>query len=175
LPTPMDRYAARPEQLLDVPLEPAPVLPYHAPTDTTPDGLGAGRPNPAHVGILLVVSLIWGTTFMATRLLVAGDAPALSPGGLVFWRFLIAGVALLAFLPRASLSGSGGAGTSNGFPFPLWLAGLELSLWLWAGYATQAIGLQYTTVTRSAFVTSLNVVFVPVMAVLAGGRVGPVV
>jgi drug/metabolite transporter (DMT)-like permease len=118
------------------------------------------RPSPvAAGGLLLGVTTIWGTTFVATRLIVAGDSPALAPGTLIFWRFMIA--ALL--LTPALLSSSRERG--------LWRAGLELSFWLWAGYATQAIGLVYTTASRSAFVTSLNVIFVPIFIAMTGKRV----
>ena len=138
------------------------------------NGLVPVRSDPTHVGILLVVTLIWGTTFVATRALVAGDSAALGPGALVFWRFLVAGLALLPFVSWVPLTGRSAAvgATAGPFPAALWLAGLELGVWLWAGHATQAIGIQYTSVTRSAFVTSLNVVFVPTLAVLAGRRVG---
>lgn len=111
------------------------------------------------VGLLLIVTLIWGTTFVATKSLVGGASPALSPGAVTFWRFAIA-AACVAPLALGRL------------PRHIWLVGLELSFWLWAGYATQAIGLQYTTVSKSAFVTSMNVVFVPILTVLAGRRVG---
>jgi drug/metabolite transporter (DMT)-like permease len=122
------------------------------------------RPSPAYsIAILLGVTLIWGTTFVATRLLVAGDHPALSAGALIFWRFF---VAAMLFTPALL-----GRGREPG----LWRAGLELSFWLWCGFATQAIGMVYTTASRSAFVTSLNVVFVPALTALAGRRVGWVI
>ncbi len=112
------------------------------------------------VGLLLVVTLIWGTTFVATKDLVGGASPTLSPSAATFWRFAVATVCFTPFVLRRRLN-----------PL-LWLVGAELSFWLWAGYATQAIGLKYTTVSKSAFVTSLNVVVVPVLTVLAGRRVG---
>lgn len=40
------------------------------------------------------------------------------------------------------------------------------------GYATQAIGLQYTSVSRSAFITALNVALVPLLLSLAGRKPG---
>ncbi|QOV88964.1 DMT family transporter [Humisphaera borealis] len=120
-------------------------------------------PSPAGVGILLIVTLIWGTTFVATKALVGGAAAPLGPGAATFWRFAIATV---CFMPLV---------VGRPVPRGIWLAGLNLSFWLWAGYATQAIGLKYTTVNRSAFVTSLNVVFVPILTVMAGRKVGRLV
>src|SRR5688572_21802048 len=133
-------------------------------TPAADDFTAPKRPSPAFsIAILLAVTLIWGTTFVATRWLVAGDKPALSAGALVFWRFMIAALLFTpALLGRRREPG-------------LWRAGLELSFWLWCGFATQAIGMVYTTASRSAFVTSLNVVFVPVLTALAGRRVGWVI
>jgi drug/metabolite transporter (DMT)-like permease len=137
-----------------------PIIPYESPEAPRE----TARPIPfSAVAILMGVTVIWGTTFVATRLLVAGDKPALAPGALIFWRFLLAAVIFLPAL-RGSLREPG-----------LWRAGLELSFWLWAGYATQAIGLVYTTASRSAFVTSLNVIFVPVFIALGGKRVSWVI
>lgn len=137
-------------------------VPPHESLELPPDAATA-VPSAGGVGLLLIVTLIWGTTFVATKSLVGGTTPAMSPGGVTFWRFLIAAVCFLPFV------------LVRPWPRGLWRVGLELSFWLWAGYATQAIGLKYTSVSKSAFVTSLNVVFVPVLTVLAGRRVGWIV
>lgn len=51
-----------------------------------------------------------------------------------------------------------------------WLAGLELGIWMFAGYALQAVGLQFTTASRSAFLLYLNVKLVPLFALLVYGK-----
>lgn len=104
--------------------------------------------------------LIWGTTFITTAFLVQGNSPALPPSMATLGRFVVAS---LVFLPFA---------WPWTWPRKMLLPAAELSFWLWAGYATQAAGLQYTSVPRSAFVTALNVVFVPVFTAMAGRRVG---
>jgi len=111
--------------------------------------------------ILVLVTLIWGTTFILTRWMETDRAAPMPPSVLVLLRFVIA-----ALLCSPAL----GNGGRNG---RLWLAGAELGFWLWCGYASQAVGLAETTVGRSAFITSLNVVFVPTLAVLGGRRVPP--
>jgi drug/metabolite transporter (DMT)-like permease len=135
--------------------------------ENTPDArlpvAGYQPTRAAGVGILLIVAFIWGTTFVAMKQLVTGSESLLKPGAVTFWRFAIAALVFAPALLRRRL------------PRELWIVGFELSLWLWAGYATQAIGIQYTTISRSAFVTSLNVVFVPMLAALAGHRVGGLV
>jgi drug/metabolite transporter (DMT)-like permease len=145
------------------PLQPPAVEPTPALIDINASAARDGSLSRfASVCILLIATLIWGTTFVATRLLIAGDRPALGPGTLVFCRFFIAALAFTPAILRSRRWRTPG----------LWRAGLELSFWLWCGYATQTVGLVYTTVSRSAFVTSLNVIFVPVLTALAGRRVG---
>jgi len=51
-----------------------------------------------------------------------------------------------------------------------WRWGLELGLWMFLGYAFQAVGLQYTTASKSGFILYLNVKFVPFLARIILGR-----
>lgn len=51
-----------------------------------------------------------------------------------------------------------------------WRWGLEMGLWMFLGYAFQAIGLEYTTAQRSGFLLYLNVKFVPFFARILLGR-----
>jgi drug/metabolite transporter (DMT)-like permease len=99
--------------------------------------------------ILCFTTLIWGTTFVVTKQTLQ-NTPAST---LVFARFLIAGIVFLPFLRPGQ---------------KLWMAALELGTWLWLGFATQTIGLRYTTVDRSAFITALHVIFVPAIGALVG-------
>lgn len=103
---------------------------------------------------LSLVTLLWGTTFVVVKGAVAEMAPSL----LVFLRFLLASLFFLPFALR--------------LPKGAWGAGLELSFWLLLGYASQAVGLLYTSASRSAFITALNVVLVPLFLGLAGRRLG---
>jgi drug/metabolite transporter (DMT)-like permease len=79
--------------------------------------------------------------------------PRIPSSELILGRFLIGGI---VFLPFVRLGRR------------LWLAAAELGVLLWLGFATQTIGLNDTTVDRSAFITSLHVIFVPVFAGLLG-------
>lgn len=110
-------------------------------------------PRHAARGVLLLslTTFLWGTTFVVTKA-VLGRFPA---SQLIFARFLIAAILFLPFLR---------------FGRRLWLAAIELGVLLWLGYATQTIGLQYTTVSRSAFITALHVILVPVLVALLGRR-----
>ncbi len=101
---------------------------------------------------LTLVTLIWGSTFVVVKDALTGYPPSL----LMWLRFLVGVVFFLPFWKR----------TRGG-----WVPGLELAFWGFVGYAAQTIGLLYTTAGRSAFITALSVVLVPVIAGLAGRRV----
>ena len=106
--------------------------------------------------LIVFTTMLWGSTFVV----VQRAELSMPASGLVLGRFAVAAAVLLPFV-------RGGR--------RLWAASVELGLLLWAGYATQTIGLRYTTVGRSAFVTGCCVVGVPVWTRLAGGRVGRMV
>lgn len=97
---------------------------------------------------LVLVTVIWGTTFAVVK-----DATAELPASAIsLGRFLVAGV-LLAPFARASRA--------------TWVAGVWLGILMFIGYATQALGLETTSANRSAFITGLNVVMVPLFLGLA--------
>jgi drug/metabolite transporter (DMT)-like permease len=103
---------------------------------------------------LNLLTLLWGTTFVVVKEAVE-TMPA---SALVFLRFLVASLFFLPWLVRLPRGAFG--------------PGMELAFWLLLGYASQAIGLQYTSASRSAFITALNVVLVPLLLSLGGRRVG---
>jgi drug/metabolite transporter (DMT)-like permease len=99
--------------------------------------------------MLALATFLWGTTFVVTKNALTGF-PA---SELILGRFLVAGIVFLPFLRLGR---------------KLWLAAIELGTLLWLGFATQTIGLRYTTVDRSAFITSMSVIIVPVFAGMMG-------
>ncbi len=102
--------------------------------------------------ILLLATATWGTSFVVMKSALASAGP----GVICFGRFAIAAIVLSPFL-RAKCK--------------LWLAGGELGVWLFSGYASQTIGLRYTTVNRSAFITAMTVVLVPMIVTGFGRRI----
>jgi len=129
------------------------VLNYEpAPLEKTP----TRRQRRSAALLLVALTAIWGSTFVVLKQSIA----SLPPTQLMLWRFSIASLALLPFVRKDK---------------KLWLIGAELGLWVWAGYLTQLIGLQYTNVNRSAFITSLSVIFVPMLVVVEGRRVPPII
>jgi drug/metabolite transporter (DMT)-like permease len=102
--------------------------------------------------ILLLVTVVWGMTFpvlkVATGLLSGVEVTTL--------RFCIAALCMLPFV-----RGISSAAWRDGF----WLGALALF-----SMAAQAYGLQFIASNRSAFLTSLNVLMVPLLGLLLGAR-----
>ncbi len=99
---------------------------------------------------LLVVTLVWGTTFPDMKDLTA----TLSPAWIVFTRFAIATLLLSPFFAGAARSDL--------------KAGVMLGLLLFFCYVFQVEGLALTSSNRNAFICGLNVLIVPLLGMLAG-------
>jgi drug/metabolite transporter (DMT)-like permease len=100
---------------------------------------------------LLVVTAIWGVTFVQVK-----DAVALYPLlAFLAVRFAIASLSLAPFaLPRVRSLGRDGA-----------VAGVVLGVLLAGGFALQTEGLAHTTVSSAGFITGLYVVLTPLVGV----------
>ena len=102
--------------------------------------------------LLLLVVIIWGSTFPVMKLVLAD----LSPFYYILLRFTLA-FSVLGVLYYKRL---------QGISIQALKKGLILGCWLFSGYAFQIIGLQYTTASRSGFITGLAVIMVPFLAVV---------
>jgi drug/metabolite transporter (DMT)-like permease len=103
--------------------------------------------------VLIATCMLWGSAFWVTKQ-VLEETPA---SVLTLFRFAIAALCFLPFMSRNP---------------QLLRAGLELGLWGVLGYATQTIGLESTSVNRSAFITSLYVILIPLFTWMLGRRLG---
>ena len=103
--------------------------------------------------LLLGVAIVWGWTFV----LVKEGVGEVGPLTFLFYRFGIA-FGLLALLFRRHL---------RGVPRRVWIRGALIGLALFAGYWLQTWGLVYTAATKSAFITGLSVVLVPILGATA--------
>jgi drug/metabolite transporter (DMT)-like permease len=104
--------------------------------------------------ILLMVALVWGTTFVIVQNAI-DTLPPLTFNGV---RFFLASAFLFLFLLLFY------RGQIRQINKKLVLAGVILGVWLFCGYAFQTIGLLYTTSSKAGFITGLSVVLVPVFA-----------
>ena len=102
--------------------------------------------------ILLLVTVIWGATFVIIKLALADVSPMM----FVASRFLFASLLLLPFMIKVLKK------TSR----EVIVSGFILGLMYFVGFATQTIGLNYTTATKSGFITGTFVIFTPLFQLL---------
>jgi len=99
--------------------------------------------------VLVAITAFWGVTFVVVK-----DAVALAdPFTFLALRFLL-GAVLLTFVAWRSIRGAA-----------LVRAGVGLGVLLFVGFAAQTTGLQFTTPSRSAFLTGLSVLLVPFLSI----------
>lgn len=106
--------------------------------------------------VLLFNTIIWGGTFVVVKNSLSDISPMLFVG----IRFLIASLILLPFavkelkkLDRKSI-----------------LMGILVGALLFLGFSTQTAGLNYTTATKSGFITGSLVMFVPLLQLIIERR-----
>jgi drug/metabolite transporter (DMT)-like permease len=109
--------------------------------------------------MLLLAALIWGTAFVAQKTAVDQAGP------LQF----VAGRFLLSALLVAPLAGFEAKKAAAGLRRREVLLALVTGLCLFAGAASQQIGLGTTTVTNAGFITALYIAFVPLVARFVSG------
>ena len=124
---------------------------------------------------LNAAALIWGSQHAVIKSLVESIG---SPAVLNAARFSIAAAAALPWWPGAPWRSSDETSAVDAEAraqsvSTTWAAGAELGVWTFLGFGLQAISLQYTTATRSAFLLYLNVKLVPILALLLYGRQSP--
>jgi len=133
------------------------------------------REDTQSVSILLLnfVAILWGSQHAIIKTIVDDSDPA----GFTFLRFGLASLISFPYLP-------GIKETTNKFDslhnddkeneyaelWKPWRWGFEMGLWMFFGFALQAIGLQSTTAQRSGFLLYLNVKLVPFFAYILLGR-----
>lgn len=105
----------------------------------------------AHL-LLALITLIWGSTFVLIKEALADASPLL----LNAVRMSLAAVLLAAFYRRQLAR----------LRRPALLAGVLVGLFLFLGYALQTIGLKLTTPSKSAFLTGVSTVLVPLLLLI---------
>ena len=118
-------------------------------------GMSLQSPNKA-IGLLVFVCMIWGLMFV----LVDQTIEHLPVHSFHAFRF---GVAALCLLPLWKLDPEAKGVRLSG---KLLLPGLGLGLIMFASFATQTVGMQYTTVSNTGFITGLCVPLVPIVGLL---------
>lgn len=124
---------------------------------SAPDAARAAAPEASRAraraeAALLALTVVWGGTFVISKL----GLKDVSPMFLIALRFSAASLILLAIAPKAILP----------LTLPQLRTGAVLGGFLFAGFAAQTVGLQYTTASKSAFITGMMVIFVPLLQIL---------
>ncbi|MEG4806095.1 DMT family transporter [Microcoleus sp. F8-D3] len=113
-------------------------------------------PNTLHalgIAVLVVVTLIWGTSFP----LIKGAVSSLSPPAILATRFAIAALPFTPYLRFLNL--------------PLLRDGVLLALVIFTTFTLQTVALETTSANHAAFITSFNVILVPLLGQLLGRQV----
>jgi drug/metabolite transporter (DMT)-like permease len=96
--------------------------------------------------VLVFVTMLWGSTFPLVQI----AQRTLEPAQLIALRFSVAALVFFPWLVKAR-------------GLRIWRDGALLGLFLFAAFVTQAIGITTVSPGRAAFITGLNVIFVPLM------------
>ncbi|HMY10771.1 MAG TPA: EamA family transporter, partial [Turneriella sp.] len=99
--------------------------------------------------MLVLCTVIWGGTFPAAKIALQ----QISPWTVVSLRFMVAGSLFAAIYYRQVVRAD----------FRLMLRGVALGLFFFAGFSLQTFGLVFTSSSRSAFITEMLVIFIPLM------------
>lgn len=105
---------------------------------------------------MLMITIIWGSSFVVMK----SSVDKVTPGYLLALRFTAAAIAMMAAFPK-SLRHLSKESLRNGI-----LVGIVLEL----SYLLQTYGIQYTTASKSAFITALYVILVPFLSWAVNGK-----
>lgn len=128
--------------------------------------------------LLIIAAALYGTNFSLVKLLGQTEVPVGLSSTL---RFAMAALATSPWL-FGTLSDEAKVqqentliNDHNAMPIRLGatLAGMEVGMWGSIGYIAQAVGLETTLASKSAFLCSLAVVIVPILDFIAGKRLLP--
>ena len=122
---------------------------------------------------LLITAIIWGFAFVAQSSGMDHVGPFLFNGA----RFVLGATVLIPvmmFFQRQKVSSSVSAPVSesqtNTDNKTMWLGGLCMGIVLFIGASLQQIGIQHTQVANAGFITSLYIIFVPILGLFIGHR-----
>jgi len=113
--------------------------------------------------LLLLVSMIWGSTFVAQQI---GMEKGLGPMTFNGLRFALGCISLIPVILWRKQNLTPAEGETK---LPL-LSSVGAGLFLFAAAAFQQIGLQYTSSAHSGFITGFYILFVPILGWVFGNK-----
>jgi drug/metabolite transporter (DMT)-like permease len=122
--------------------------------------------------MLASASFIWGTAFVAQRV----GMEYIGPATFIAVRFFVGGVSLLPVIFVNSLfnrkkTGQGGGIRVGKDARPLLIGGFYCGVTIFISGLLQQVGIIYTTVGKSGFITTLYIVMVPILGLFWGRKV----
>ncbi len=99
---------------------------------------------------LLFSTILWGSSFVVIKIALQYASPVLFLSSRFFITVLLLSLIYFSTIRKASKEA--------------WIAGGILGLFLFLGFFLQTLGLNYTTASKSAFITGLSVVIVPILS-----------
>ena len=113
--------------------------------------------------LMLITAMIWGSVFVAQQLGMENIGPFLYSG----LRFMLASLVLIPVIVLMQRRKREPAPTTSR---GLMLGGVIMGLALATGINLQQVGLMFTTVTNSGFITGLYVIVVPLLGLFIGQK-----
>lgn len=101
---------------------------------------------------LLTATLIWGATFTIVKMALHDASPLV----FISLRFTVAALILLPFFIKELKK----------ITKPVLTGGILLGIFYFLGFSTQTIGLNYTSATKSGFITGTFVIFTPLLQII---------
>ena len=132
---------------------------------TTPSSIDANKTNGRW--LLLLAAALYGTNFACVKLFLGGN-DAISMGMSSTLRFGLAALATSPWLFQSTTTMESANDDDEDDSVPSFLAGFEVGVWTSIGYIAQAVGLETTLASESAFLCSLAVVIVPLLDWMTG-------
>jgi len=113
--------------------------------------------------LLLVISIIWGSTFVAQQI---GMQKGLGPMTFNGLRFALGCLVLVPVVVWRRMT-TGRVRAEGKMP---WMGSAAAGVFLFAAASFQQIGLQYTSSANSGFITGLYILFVPLIGMFFGHK-----
>lgn len=123
--------------------------------------------------ILLITTIAWGSSFVAQRLGMSD--PNLSPSNFIAMRTLMGGLVLIPFI-LLKKQDQKKASNPNDKKY-LFIGGLVIGIILCFASIMQTWGMAYpdTSAGKAGFITSLYIIFVPIVGLFLGKRISPTI
>ena len=123
--------------------------------------------------ILLITTIAWGSSFVAQRLGMSD--PGLTPSNFIAMRTLMGGIVLLPFIVFSSAKNKKTAPKQE--KTTLLVGGIVIGIILCFASIMQTWGMAYpgTSAGKAGFITSLYIIFVPIVGFFLGRKLSPII